>query len=67
MDKIKITDLSKELQDEIKKEHGISTRKHNLTKDDVRGYAISVLGQIKNLINSDMVRVLKFALNWMEV
>ena len=58
MEKIKITDLSKELQDEIKKENGIPTRKHNLTKDEVRGYAIKMLGQVYNLSKSDIERVL---------
>ena len=64
---IDLEDLPKEVRDRIVKEHGIPTRKHNLAKDDVRGYAISVLSQIKSLNKSDMIRVLKFALNWMEV
>ena len=58
MEKLKMSDLPREVQDVIKKENGIPIRKHNLTKDDVRGYAISVLSQVKNLNKSDMERVL---------
>ena len=55
---IDLEDLPKEVRDRIVKEHGISTRKHNLTKDDVRGYAIKMLGQVYNLCKSDIERVL---------
>ena len=58
MEKLNIDDLPKEVRDLIKKENGIPTRKHNLTKDDVRGYAIKMLGQVYNLSKSDIERVL---------
>ena len=50
--------MPREVQDLIKKENGIPTRKHNLTKDDVRGYAIKMLNQVCNLSKSDIERVL---------
>ena len=67
MEKLNINDLPREVRDLIKKENGIPTRKHNLTKDDVRGYAISVLNQVRNLSKSDITRVLNFALKVLEV
>ena len=67
MEKLNINDLPREVRDLIKKENGIPTRKHNLTKDDVRGFAISVLNQVRNLSKSDINRVLNFALKVLEV
>ena len=67
MEKLNINDLPREVRDLIKKENGIPTRKHNLTKDDVRGFAISVLNQVRNLSKSDITRVLNFALKVLEV
>ena len=58
MDKLNIEDLPRELRVLIKKENGIPTKKHNLTKDDVRGYAIKMLNQVYNLSKSDIERVL---------
>ena len=55
---IDIEELPMEVRGLIKKEHGIPTRKHNLTKDEVRGYAIKMLGQVYNLSKSDIERVL---------
>ena len=67
MEPLNVDSLPKEVRDLIKKENGIPTRKHNLTKDDVRGYAISVLNQVRNLSKSDINRVLNFALKVLEV
>ena len=67
MEPLNVDSLPKEVRDLIKKENGIPTRKHNLTKDDVRGFAISVLNQVRNLSKSDINRVLNFALKVLEV
>ena len=67
MEPLNIDSLPKEVRDLIKKDNGIPTRKHNLTKDDVRGFAISVLNQVRNLSKSDITRVLNFALKVLEV
>ena len=58
MDKLNIEDLPKDLRDLIKRENDIPIRKHNLTKDDVRGFAIKMLNQVCNLSKSDIERVL---------
>tara|TARA_R100001530_G_scaffold116529_2_gene83605 strand:+ start:736 stop:942 length:207 start_codon:yes stop_codon:yes gene_type:complete len=58
---IPINQLPKELQLKIKKQNGTVTRKQSLNKDAIRGYAIAVLNQIKDLSKSDRVRVLNHA------
>ena len=55
---IPVDQLPVELQRKIKKQNGVATRKQSLNKDAVRGYAIAVLNQIKDLSKSDRVRVL---------
>ena len=59
--KIPIDQLPKDLQLKIKKQNGIVTRKQLLNKDAIRGHAIAVLNQIKDLSKSDRVRVLNHA------
>ena len=59
--KIPLDELPVELQRKIKKQNGVATRKQSLNKDAVRGYAIAVLNQIKDLSKSDRVRVLNHA------
>jgi hypothetical protein len=47
MGKIPISELPVELQNQIKKENGVSTRNYTMSKDDVRSHSIAVLGVIK--------------------
>ncbi len=61
MEKLTINDLPKALAREILKQNGEPTRKHNLTKDEVRGFAVSVLNQVKGLKKSDVKRVLAYS------
>ena len=64
---LNVNDLPKELANQIKKENGVSTRNQNLTKDEVRGFAISMLNQVKGLSKSDIGRVLSLARKMLEV
>ena len=62
MGRIPISELSVELQNQIKKENGIPTRNYTMSKDDVRSYSIAVLGAIKSLTKKQRIRVLNHAL-----
>lgn len=62
MGKIPISELPVELQNQIKKENGVSTRNYTMSKDDVRSYSIAVLGVIKSLTKKQRIRVLNHAL-----
>ena len=62
MGRIPISELSVELQNQIKKENGIPTRNYTMSKDDVRSYSIAVLGTIKSLTKKQRIRVLNHAL-----
>jgi hypothetical protein len=62
MGKIPISELPVELQNQIKKENGVSTRNYTMSKDDVRSHSIAVLGVIKMLTKQQRKRVLNHAL-----
>ena len=62
-----INDLPKGLQDQIKKDNGLPTRKVKVTKDEIRSYSVSALNQVKGLSKSDIVRVLNHSLKMLEV
>ena len=49
MGRIPISELPLELQNQIKRDNGVSTRNYTMSKDDVRSYSIAVLGAIKSL------------------
>ena len=62
-----INDLPKALQDQIKKDNNMPTRKVKVTKDEIRSYSISALNQVKGLSKSDIIRVLNHSLKMLEV
>ena len=62
MGKIPISELPVELQNQIKKENGVSTSNYTISKDDFRSYSIAVLGVIKSLTKKQRIRVLNHAL-----
>ncbi|QDP59685.1 MAG: hypothetical protein Unbinned2990contig1001_5 [Prokaryotic dsDNA virus sp.] len=62
-----INDLPIDLQKQLKKENGISSRNQNLSKDDIRSYAIASLNQLKGIKKSEMIRVLNLAKKMLEV
>ena len=64
---LNVNELPKDLANQIKKENGVPTRKHNLTKDEVRGLAIAMLNQAKGFSKSDIGRVLSLARKMLEV
>ena len=62
MGRIPISELPLELQNQIKRDNGVSTRNYTMSKDDVRSYSIAVLGTIKSLTKKQRIRVLNHAL-----
>lgn len=66
-DKLTLNDLPKDLQKQVKKENGISTKHYALTKNDIRTYSISVLNIIRNLKPSERKRVLQQATKLNEI
>ena len=62
-----INDLPIDLQKQLKKENGISSRNQNLSKDDIRSYAIASLNQLEGIKKSEMIRVLNLAKKMLEV
>ena len=62
-----VNQLPKELQNKIKKDNGVPTRKVKVTKNEIQDYSFSLLNQLKGLSKSDKVRSINMALRMLEV